>query len=142
MQFEEKLNEIFIKTGDSILKDYIISNGMIKIELELDDGSYIFLTFQTNMAYFDKIDADKNEHKNIGFMEYKKLENILKMENNYYVNYENEFKKIMKLTKNKYHLALGLKNDEANYIIYFHGYDIKIAFIVKENSEIIIERNE
>ena len=103
----------------------------------------MILIFQSNTVYFREIEKNKkDEYENIGFMEYKKLENVLRIENGYYVNYETEFKEIMKLTKKKFNLAFGLKADEANYIIYFRGYDIKLAFLIMENSEIVIEEKE
>jgi hypothetical protein len=133
LDFKQKIYKICRLTGDSILKEFSLRNGFVIIIIELDDESHMSITFKSSYIYFEGLDNDSI--KNTGILQYTSLKETLNIENNYYV-LNGSFTELMKLSKSKASLAIGIKSTEADYLIYYKGYSIKFAFLVNSSAAI------
>lgn len=128
--FKEKINEIFSKTGDSILKNYVFSKNIIKLEVELYEGNILNLEFKTELLYIRNIEQKKPYFT--GYLDCIKLSEVLEIENGHY-SCSGDFVNIMKAQRKKFNLAFGLNVKDYTHLISFLNSSTNLAFIVNEN---------
>jgi hypothetical protein len=131
--FENKIQEIITLTSDSNLLSYQFSNNILHIAIELENEEVLKIILHTFYLYGE--DIRQNKHENTGVLQYKRLTDYLKVENGYYTIPE-IFEEIMKLSRDKLSLAIGLKTNAVSHLLYFHGYNIKLAFLVNYDYKI------
>jgi len=123
------LQNIFSKTGDSELKQYLYNNGKIFLEVELYDNDILSMEFETEILYCKNIDL--KTPFNIGYFDCIKLSDVLKVENNHY-SFSGNFIDLMKAQRSKFNLAFGLNVQYYTHIIIFANSSINLAFVVNE----------
>jgi hypothetical protein len=131
--FEDKIQEIITLTSDSNLLGYHFSNNIVNIELELESEDILKIVSPAFYLYGE--DIKQNNYENVCILQYKRLEDYLKIEKGYYT-VPAKFEEIMKISRERLSLAIGLKASTVSHLLYFQGYNIKLAFLVNYNYEI------
>lgn len=124
------------KTGDSYIKGYQISNGIVIINLILDDNSEIIIELESNYFFIDKLSEIQLE--NTGFFQCIKISDYLEIENGFYIS-KTSFSELMKLRKLKLTLAIGNLAKDFDYIINYYGYKNIISFLINSNKLVKVE---
>lgn len=137
--FTEDLQDVFSKTGDSKLKNYLYKNGRIYLEVELYDDDVINMEFETEVLYCKNI--EQRIPFNIGYFECIKLLDVLKVENNHYT-FSGDFIDIMKSQKSKLNLVFGLNIQKYTHLITFSNSSVNLAFVVNERNNYICKYDD
>ncbi len=130
--FKNILQNLFSKTGDSELKQYLYSHGKISLTAELYDDDVLQMEFETEILYCKSFEL--KTPFNVGYFECIKLSDVLKVENNHY-SFSGNFVDLMKAQKSKFSLAFGLSVQHYTHLITFLNTSISLAFIVNEKND-------
>jgi hypothetical protein len=119
------LNHIVSNSGDSILKQYVYSKGVLKVDLLLTEPeaeTEIKISIKTNQLSFDQSYLERKEELfKTCRIEIEELSSILSVENGFYIP-KNSFPELMRESRHNYCLAYGKKIAEARYMFSLSGY--------------------
>lgn len=126
--------ELILKSGDSNLKSYNFSNGILKITAIIGDlNKEYILEFHTDSLEADPIEKFDSINTTF-FIELIKLEKKLKIKNGFYIP-NDSFHKLMKEAKLSLHLAYGKRTSEVKYLVLLKGYQNLLSFTLKKLNE-------
>ena len=134
------LNNIVNSSGDSILREYSYSKGILSVTLNLTEfDKYVKFSIKTDYLAFDNFYIEKNEYLyRVCRIEIQELLEVISVENGFYVP-SNTFSKLMKEAKLNYNLAYGKKTSELKYIFSVKGYGQLISCLLFDLNSIKME---
>ncbi len=123
-----KIQDIIKISGDSYLENYGYSDGIIKLQLELDELDRKILIKIKSSTMFFNVPEDKEPAYRTCYMELTQLLEVLNLKNNIYVP-SDDFGSFMKEKRNNLNLVYG-SNSKENEFIFSLCSDIKIVSVV------------
>lgn len=134
------LDDLINNSGDSIVTEYLYSDGILKIILNVTEvDKNLMLIIKSGDLSFDSFCLDNKEDiYRTCRIEIQELSKVLSVENGIYIP-STSFGRMMRDSKLNYNLAYGRQKSKVNYIFSLIGYGNLISCLILDTNSITIE---